>query len=501
LEIKDPARRLQQALFPAVELLAGMAIAQAVALLQVHLSNRELLAGLEAAAAAGYLPVPNRNLWPELAALESAFHGGLFFTLSAGAALALAAAVAGALAAAYETRLAPFLLAWAGLMGFLNAEGVALFPTLYALLVPPAAFALARRGFREGGRVAWREVLGTRLLPIAVLALCWFSQYDRGLFTAIRDRLLLSNPVGQAVHDYYYRWTLYPAEAFKSPAQKQIRTVWLRLEAAGEDGAALAAALAARDVLPLADPAGAHFEAEAAAGRLRFRGEGRLLAETTVGLFLAQPEAVLEEVYRAADRLAPFRRFIFFAVLLGFPTALYCLAHALIGLPAALLLPASRRAGRLCAVACLALAALAFVFFVALGKEPKPPELPPEGIAGLPPARQAGLLGALLDRGREVTALAGWEALARSPDPRVRRLLARGLGASRSPEAPPVLERLIADPQLAVRTAAIEALARRDGPSARRALLAVLHGSHTWYDQFYAYRALRSLGWKQTAAF
>lgn len=501
MKIKEPASRLQQALFPALELLAGLSLAQAVAFLQVHLSNRELLAGLEAAAGAGYLPVPNRNLFAELASWRSAFHGGLFFTLSAGAALALGGAFAGAFAAAWRVRLSPFLFAWAGLILFLNAAGVTLFPTLYALLVPPVSFALARRGFREGGRAAWREVFLTRLLPIAVLALCWVSQYDRGLFTAIRDRLLLSNPVGQAVHDYYYRWTLYPAEAFKSPAQKQIRTAWLRLDPAAAEGAALAAALAACDVLPLPGPEGALFEAEAAAGRLRFLRAGRLLAETTVGSFLERPEPVLEEAFRAADRLHPFRRFVFLAVLAGFPIALYVLAHALMGLPAALVFPASRRAGRISAAACLALAGLVFAFFVAAGGEEKPTPAAAAGIAGLPPSRQAGVLGALLGRGREVTALPGWETLARSPDPRVRRLLARGLGASRSPEAPRVLEALLADPQLSVRTAAIEALALHGGPSAREALLAVLSRSHTWYDQFYAYRALRSLGWKQTAAF
>ncbi len=502
MKISEPARNLQQALFPVVEMLAAMAVAQAVAAIQVHLSNRALLATVQAAAAAGYLPVPNRRLWPELAGLESAFHGGVFFTLSAGAGLGLLAALAGASSAVFRLRLAPMLVAWAGLLLFMNAEGFAPFATLYALLVPPVAFGLGRRGFREGDKAAWNEVLLTRLLPIALLALAWFSQNDREIFTAIRDRLLLSNPVGEAVHDYYYRWTLYPAEAFKSPAQKQLRTVWLRSDPAAGDSAAVAAALAGCDVLPLAGAAGAQFEAEAAGGVLRFgRPGGGLLAQTTIAAFLAAPEAFLQEAFQAADRQAPFRRFVFAAFLLGFPTTLYLVAFGFARLQAAVFLPlGGRAAGAFAALLCFALAVWLFAFFVREGRDP---EAPPAGQAAerlSPPVPQgAQALRALLARGRDLTAIPGWEKLAHSPDPRVRGLLARGLAVSPSPSAAPVLERLLADPQLHVRTAAIEALARRGGRFSRERLPAVLEHSPFWYEQFYAYRALRSLGWKQAA--
>lgn len=501
MKIDDSVRRLQQAVFPFVELLAGMATAQALAVVQVHLSNRGLLAALEAAAEAGYLPVPNRNLWAGLSSLESAFHGGIFFTLSVGAGLSLLAACTGAIVAAWGMRLAPALIAWGGLLLYLNTGGFSLFPTLYALLVPTIPFTLARRGFRERGREAFREVLLTRLLPIGLLALGWLTQYDGGLFTAIRDRLLLSNPVGEAVHDYYYRWTLYPAEAFKSPAQKQIRTVRLQIDPAEKAAAAVAAALAARDVLPVARERGAQFTAVFAGGLLRFSGDGRPLAETTLHSFLERPDAVLESVFHAADRMAPFRGLVFFTFLLGFPSALYLAAHALLRLQAAPFLPTARQAAALAALLCFSIAALVLVFFVS-GRE-KTGEAPPAGaeVGSLAPPAQAAALRALIARGQDPTAVfADWPSLARSPDPRVRALLAHGLAASPSPQAGPVLDLLLTDPHLHVRTAAIEATGRRGGRHARKALLLLIERSHTWYDQFYAYRALRSLGWKQTAA-
>ena len=72
-------------------------------------------------------------------------------------------------------------------------------------------------------------------LPVALtmggtaflLAVIWGVQADNRLFLNIRDFLLLSNPVGKSVNDFYYRYTLYPAEAFKSLEQKLQRPIRL----------------------------------------------------------------------------------------------------------------------------------------------------------------------------------------------------------------------------------------------------------------------------------
>ncbi len=65
------------------------------------------------------------------------------------------------------------------------------------------------------------------LIPIPLLALLWFTQFDSGMFLDLRDNLLLSNPLGRKFSDFYYTYTLYPAEAFKSLDQKIIKTCGL----------------------------------------------------------------------------------------------------------------------------------------------------------------------------------------------------------------------------------------------------------------------------------
>ena len=71
-----------------------MGLAQAIATLQVYASNHRLFNQMAAVAAAGFLPVPNQGIIPRLLEVETAFWGGLLFTLSTGAGLALASVAA-----------------------------------------------------------------------------------------------------------------------------------------------------------------------------------------------------------------------------------------------------------------------------------------------------------------------------------------------------------------------------------------------------------------------
>jgi len=51
------------------------------------------------------------------------------------------------------------------------------------------------------------------LIPVVLLAALWTTQMDKYLFLDIRDHLLLSNSIGRKVNNFYYNYTLYPAEA------------------------------------------------------------------------------------------------------------------------------------------------------------------------------------------------------------------------------------------------------------------------------------------------
>ena len=78
-----------------------------------------------------------------------------------------------------------------------------------------------------------------------------------------------------------------------------------------------------------------------------------------------------------------------------------------------------------------------------------------------------------------------------------RYWLARALGVSRRPETYGYLLQLLDDSQPTVVCKAFEALGRRSDRKAIPEILQRFKRSDHWYKQLYAYRALRTLGWKQ----
>ncbi len=477
-----------------------MGLALLLATLQVYLSNLRLLSEMAAVAAAGFQPVPNHQVLPLLPSIGTAFAGGLFFTLTVGAALALLAAVAGTLAAGGSSRRGPALAAaailWAAVLLHMNGAGFNLWATLYAVLIPPPVFALAwGLLFRRGSD--GRMLLLTRVLPIGLLALGWFTQYDSHLFADVRDHVLMSNPVGERVSSFYYRYTLFPAEAFKSRAQRQLNPVRIAPGADEDQRLAVAAALIRNDWLPVASAAGIEVALGTAEGRVVFRENGGMRVEAPIAGFLADPRRVLNEVSQASDRWAPFRAFTFYSVLLAFPVALYLLVFGLLRLAAGLAWSPGR-ADVAAALLCLVLGLGVLAWFAASREPPPPPAEIAAAVGSGSWQRQAAALRAAREAGTDLCALPGWPALAASSRPQVRYWFARALAVSRCPEASELLLRLMCDPHLNVRTMALESLAARNETGALDSICTFLNASYDWYDQLYAYRALRALGWTQT---
>jgi HEAT repeat protein len=84
-----------------------------------------------------------------------------------------------------------------------------------------------------------------------------------------------------------------------------------------------------------------------------------------------------------------------------------------------------------------------------------------------------------------------------SPYPQERYWLARALATSPNPQATEDLIRMVADPHVNVRSMALQALAQRRDARAVQPILNLLKTSDEWYDQLYAYQALKALRWDQ----
>jgi HEAT repeat protein len=76
--------------------------------------------------------------------------------------------------------------------------------------------------------------------------------------------------------------------------------------------------------------------------------------------------------------------------------------------------------------------------------------------------------------------------------------LAKALGESQDPGTYEDLLTLLNDPHPNVVSMAFGALGQRGDRRAVKEILKRIERSDHWYNQWYAYRALRDLGWKQS---
>jgi len=479
----------------------GLLMAQILATIQVYLSNLELYATVSTASTAGYLAIPNQQVMDGLQNFAPAFFGGLFFTFTIGAGITL-----GTMAAAWIwTRvflsnkfiLFFFLSVWLGLLLLVNIHGFCLIPTLYFLLIAPVIFKLTARRASNWHSPSSRMQQLVHLIPIPLLALLWFTQFDSAMFLDLRDNLLLSNLLGRKFSDFYYTYTLYPAETFKSLDQKMIKTWGFENNQTRAINLNLQNRLAANGYLLLPDTANVDLKIIQKEDILVFRSGEYIIFQIPVNQFLSDSQKMLQKFSQQIDRKATFRQFTFLSLLIGFPVLIYMVLHAV--LYYLFLVFLDRKAAALTAsIMCLLIGIIVLVYF----------QLNRSGNINFKDISQAlqsenwqtrvAALKTIQQEKLEIADYRAYPRLLKSRIPQERYWLARTLAFSRRSSTYDDLSTFLNDKNTNVRCMAFYSLGLRQNPSAIQPILERIKISDNWYSQMYAYNALRSLGWKQT---
>ena len=478
----------------------GLVIAQIIATIEVYLSNLYLYRTVSALYDAGYLTVPNVMVMSRLQNFWPAFWGGLFFTCSIGTGTSLGSMAAGWIWSRLFGRnkfvLFIFLSIWGGLLLISNTRGLALFPTLYFLLIAPALFLLTAKWGTHTARQPARRLRYLHLLPIPLLALLWFTQFDSELFVDLRDNLLLTNYAGKKFNQFYYDYTLYPAEAFKSLDQKLIKTC--RLENISSPGLRLKLAdrLLDNDYLPISGTDRVDLKIARQGDNLAFNDEDRKVLLIKVNQFLAKPQNILQKYSEESDRHGAFRQFAYLSLLIGFPVLIYILLHFAIYYPTAWFL--SRKNSAISAsVLCLVIGLLVLVYFQANRSGTIRIKNLPDALESKNMSVRIAAIKSIRQKKLDVADFRAYPSLLKSPHPQERYWLAVAMAVGRSQQSYLDLLKFIEDENTNVRSMAFHSLGLRNNRQAVNPILEKIRISRDWYAQLYAYRALRSLGWKQ----
>ncbi len=336
----------------------------------------------------------------------------------------------------------------------------------------------------------------THAVPLLLLALLWTSQMDKHLFLDLRDKLLLSNPIGTKINDFYYDYTLYPAEVFKSLNQKILKTCNLEAIQKKPVLGALERTLVKYDYLSVGGVHGVDLEMEEMGNNLVLRSRGKTVLRTKLRDFLSNPGTHLKEFSEKNDRHLFFRQFTFFSLLFGFPIVLYVFLYTLLRLVLGLLLD-SRPSSVIASILCL-LAGIGFLAVLHFG-ENKAVEVKDSGGALNSDSWQERVeaLKVIGQKRIEIGDFPGYKPLLKSPFIPERYWLVRTLGVSRRSDTYEELLTFLDDPHSNVVGIAFSALGQRGNPEAIEVIIKRIEKSTHWYNQWHAYRALRTLGWKQ----
>lgn len=492
--------KFQRASHPVVILICGLFISQIIATIQVYLSNFTLYNTLLIINSAGYLGVPNKMVMSGLRDFAPAFWGGLFFTFTIGAGISLGAMAASWIWVRILSRSRPaffFLqLIWIGLLLLVNISGFSLMPTLYFLIIPPAVFTLtARREIAD--RQSDRKSILVNLIPLPLLALLWFTQFNNDMFLDLRDNLLLSNQFGRKFSNFYYNYTLYAAEAFKALSQKIIKTSGLKDINNRSLKTKLRRKLIENDYLPLNDTNIANLVIHQKDDSLSFEAADRQIIEASTKQFLSEPRSILNSFSQRIDRQAIFRQLTFLSLLIGFPILIYTSLHAAFYYSVCFIVR-PRSASLMASIICLLMGIFVLVYFQSNRISSIQIQNISEALKSDRWQIRVAAIKLIQHRKLDIARYAEYSHLIKSGIPQERYWLVKALAYSRQPETFDILLKFMHDKNLNVRTMALYSLGLRQDPRAIGPILKNLENSEDWYCQMYAYKALRSLGWKQT---
>jgi hypothetical protein len=387
------------------------------------------------------------------------------------------------------------LLAWLTSLVLINGQSFCLLITLYFLFIPAAVFiAAAKLPVQPKSTHAYRELFF--LVPLPLLALLWATQANSQFFLNLRDKLLLSNSVGTKFTDFYYDYAYYPAEAFKSLDQKLLKSCSIGSIQRKPVEQALERTLIAYDYLPVDEarhPADLLVREDN--GLLFFQHNGKTILQTNLQEFLASPGKLLGEFSQKTDRCSPFRRFILLSLLVSLPLALYTVCFSLFLFIGSFAL-SPRVSAWVASVLCLILGTALF-FYVQGGVKEESID-PARAFASDQWETRVAALKLIEKKKLEVGDFEAYPKLMKSHYIAERYWFVRTLGTSRRTSTYRDLLSFIDDPNPGVVSMAFYALGQRKDSRAVQEILKRIETSGDWYNQWYAYRALRNLGWKQS---
>ena len=251
------------------------------------------------------------------------------------------------------------------------------------------------------------------------------------------------------------------------------------------------------DYIPIKKDVNADLSIVAAKDNLSFRIRDKAVIQISTKAFLADPDQFIKAFENQSDTHSLLRELTFMCLLFGFPLAVYVIVHGSTSLLVGFFFnskAASIIASMFCFVICII---MLFAFQFARSRDVSDQNLP-EAIGSQRWQARVGALKTIDQKGLEISEFTSYPALLRSHHIAERYWLAKTLGNSRNHATFNDLLHFLNDPHPNVVTMALFALGKRGNRDMTDEIMQIIKTTDNWYIQWYAYKALRSIGWRQT---
>jgi hypothetical protein len=321
-------------------------------------------------------------------------------------------------------------------------------------------------------------------------------KFNQQLFISIRDHLLLSNPIGQKINDFYYRNTLYAAQSFKSFNQKTLRTAIITNSPSDSTTRRLTNTLAKYDNLVTPGYSEPDLAIDFTNSMLTLTAPPADAIHVEQHRFWSNLKQSLDQLASASDRYAPFRQITYYGLLFGFPIFLYTFFDGAVRRLAGIFCK-GRRLVWVRAAICFSMGMLLFVPMLARSPVKMTRKDLPAALAAKELSVRVAALRFIERNKINIATYPQYPTLLTSPQVVERYYLARALAFNSRPDTVYQLLQLSRDPHPNVVCQAYYALGVRKERRAVGQIQRQLMQTDHWYTQWYGYRALRRMGWRQ----
>jgi len=486
---------------PVYVLIAGVLSAQVLFSVLVYFSNSSLHQNLLAIKNSGYIVVPNELVMPTLQYIVPAICGGLFFSLTTGAGLSFITLFLFWVWRRYSGQywLLMFLFLAAAVF-FATKFDYHFAVTLVCTLTVGSVIITALKFFPGKAEHNYPSItaLSAHLAVIILIVLIWMPVANKDVFISIRDNLLLSNPIGQKINNFYYNYTLYPAETFKSLDQKLLKTCHITINDK-KLYEQVKQHLISEDYLPVNKKFNADLNVAIEETRLIFLRNGKTIHQCSSSEFLSGSKKNLELISEKTDHNKFLRKITFLSLISASPLLCYIILHTFF--MSGLFFVKSIRFRIFCAsTVCLLIFTMPAISFYRQPLHDMDNADINKYIKSDNWQERVGALKSITDQSLSIDRYIEkdhLDQLVQSPFIAERYWLAQSLCSSRSKMSYQLIIKLLNDPQPNVVCMAMYSLGKQKNVITADEILHLLKDYNHWYVQWYAYKALKRMGWTQ----